>query len=241
MGQKRQSVLVENTLHELFNQKQNSAPTKVIACLTYHFVGMDIAFQALKNLRQQNIIIRLYIDEEVFRYFSKRDILVRTEIDDWISFRELEEMEDWDILFLPALSFSLASNIISLNDQDRFVRFLILSLFSNKKVTALSTGLNPNHPVWKQQQLTYGTRFLKTKLKKELQDIQAVGIHLLEPDEVESYFSTKLSLQKKLITAKEIDLFLSKNETDLIVDQQTIITPLARDMLKRHQINLIRQ
>ncbi|MHC0038747.1 hypothetical protein [Pseudoneobacillus sp. C159] len=241
MGQKRQSVLVENTLHELFYKRQKTKPVKVIACLSYHFVGMEQALQILKNLRQQNIIIRLFIEEEVFRYFSRREILARTEIDDWISFRALEKMEDWDFLFLPTLNFSLASNIISLNDQDRFVRFLIHSLFSHKKVTALSTGLNPNHPVWDGQQLTHGTPFIKTKLKNNLRDLQAVGIHLLEPDDIKNFFTAKSSPKKSVMTAKDLDFFLSRKETELIIDQQTIVTPLAKDILKQHQINLIRK
>lgn len=239
MGTKTQSALVENTLHELFNRRQEPLPTKGVAYLTYHFVGMDQAMYALKMLRKQKMRIRLLIHEDVFHYYDKKEIIERTEIDDWISLQVLENIKDLDFLFLPTLSFSLVSNIISLNDQDRFVRFLLQSLFLKRKVSALSIGMNPNHTVWKEEQLTHGTQYLKTKLKRELQLLQSVGIHILDPDEIENFFSLTSDQKKKVMTAKDIEQFLYKKEKELVIDQQTIVTPLAKDMLKQHQINLI--
>jgi hypothetical protein len=234
----QQSALMENTLHELLFHRQPPSPTKMVVYLPYHFVGMDQAMHAIKMLRKQKLRIRLLIHEEVFRYYDKKEIVERTEIDDWITIQGLENMRDLDFLFLPILPFSLVSNILALNDQDRFVRFLLHSLFSNRKVSALSIGMDPNHSVWKEEQLTHGTPYLKSKLKRELQLLQSVGIHIIEPDEINCFFS-KSDQKKKVMTAKDIQQFLYKKEKELVVDQQTIVTPLAKDMLKQHQINLI--
>jgi hypothetical protein len=240
VNSRRQSVLIENTLHELLTSQPNQAPM-VVVYLTYHFVGMDQAMQAIRQLRKQKIRVRLLIHEDVFQYFDKKEIVARTDIDDWISIQGLENMENIDFLFLPTLSFSLVSNIVLLNDQDYFIRYLLKSLFLGKKVAALSIGMKPDHFVWKEEQLTHGTPFLKSKLNRELQQLQSVGIHLLEPDEIVSFFSLKSEQKKKVMTAKDIEQFLSAKKKELIIDQQTIVTPLAKDILKKHQINLIRE
>lgn len=237
---RRQSALIENTLHELFIGQQKHSPM-VVAYLTYHFVGMDQAMDAIKMLRKQKIRIRLLIHEDVFKYFTKKNIVERTEIDDWITIQGLENMGNIDFLFLPTLSFSLVSGIVHLNDQDSFIRYLLQSLFLGKRVAALSIGMNPEHSVWKKEQLTQGSTFLKTKLKRDLQQLQSVGIHILEPDEIQSFFSLKSDQKKKVMTAKDIEQFLKKNEKELIIDQRTIVTPLAKDILKKYQINLIRE
>lgn len=236
-----QSAIVENTLLELFSRSRNSLPPKIVVYLTYHFVGMDQAFYTLQHLRKQKIRTRLLIDENVFHYINKKEIVKLTGNDDWISLQTLENMEDVEHLFLPVLSFSLVSSIIALNDQNPFVRFLLQSLLSGKKVTALSIGINPKHSIWLKNGLTGATPLLKSTLHTQLQKLKGFGVHLIEPEEALSYFSHQPKLKKRVYTGKDIEQILHSNENEIIIDQPTIMTPLALDLLKKHQINLIRK
>lgn len=237
MNSPMQSAMVENTLLELFNSR---AP-KVAVYLTYHFVGMDQAFYTLQQLRKQRIKIRLLINDDLFDYFTKKEIVNLTKNDDWITLKTLEKMENMEHLFLPVLSFSLVSNIITLNDQQPFVRFLLQSLLSGKKVTAFSIGINPNHSIWVKNGFAGATPTLKSTLHIQLQKLKGLGVEIIEPEEAISYFSQKPEIRKTVFTGKDIEQLLHSNKKELIVDQHTIMTPLAKDILKQHQITLIRK
>jgi hypothetical protein len=236
-----QSALVENTLLELFSRSTPPLPPKVVVYLTYHFVGMDQAFQTLQKLRKQKIRTRLLIDDSVFHYITKKEIVKLTENDDWISLATLEKMEDLEHLFLPVLSFSLVSSIIALNDQNPFIRFLLQSLLSGKKVSALSIGMNPKHTTWLKNGLTGTTPLLKSTLHTQLQKLRGFGVHLIEPEEALAFFLHQPEKKKTVYTGKNIEQLVHSNKKEIIIDQQTIMTPLALDLLKQHQINLIRK
>lgn len=236
-----QSAIVENTLLELFNGSTVPLPTKVVAYLTYHFVGLDQAFLTLRQLRKQKIRVKLLIDDNMFHHFSKKEIVKLTENDDWISFQSLEKMEDVEHLFLPVLSFSFVSSILALNDQHPFVRFLLQSLFSGKKVSALSIGVNPNHSTWLKNGLSGATPLLKSTVHTQLQKLKGFGVHLIDPEEVLSYLTQQPESKKRVYTGRDIEKLLPSNKKEIVIDQQSIMTPLALDLLKQHQINLIRK
>lgn len=236
-----QSAMVENTLQELFHSPTYSLPPKVVAYLTYHFVGMDQAIHTLQILRKQRIRTRLLIDDEVFRFLGKKEIVRRTEIDDWITLQSVEKTADFDHLFLPILSFSLVTNIIELNDHNPFIRLILQALFSGKKVSAFSIGMNPKHPIWAENGLAGGSPSLKNKLQTQLNKLKDFGVHLLEPDDAQNFFKYQPEQKKRVYTTKDIEQLLQLNKKELIIDQHTIMTPLAKDILKKHQINLIRK
>jgi hypothetical protein len=236
-----QSALVENTLLELFNRSTTPLPPSVVVYLTYHFVGMEQAFHTLQKLRKQKIRTRLLIDDRVFHFINKKEIVKLTENDDWITLATLEKMEDLEHLFLPVLSFSLVSSIIALNDQDPFIRFLLQSLLSGKKVSALSIGLNPKHSIWLKNGLTGTTPLLKSTLHTQLQKLRGFGVHLIEPEEALAFFLHQPEKKKTVYTGKDIEQLVHSNKKEIMIDQQTIMTPLALDLLKQHQINLIRK
>lgn len=236
-----QSALVENTLQELLGGSTVPVPSKVVAYLTYHFVGMDQAFQTLQQLRKNRIRTRLLIDPILFDYINKKEIVKLTENDDWISLQALEHMEDFEHLFLPVLSFSLVSSIISLNDQNPFVRFLLQSLLTGKKVSALSIGITPNHSIWLNNGLAGATPLLKSTIQTLLQKLKGFGVHLIEPEDARTYFSQQPKLKKRVYTNRDIEQIVLSNKKEFTIDQQTIMTPLALDLLKKHQITLIRK
>lgn len=244
----RQSALAESTLRELFRRNMSNAddarPKTMLALLFYHMNGMDEGLKALRELNERYgkyLRIRICPDDQIPDHFNVADLACKAGVDDWISLENAEKLkEKVDYFFIPVLPFSTVSDLLRFNDVRRPIRLLLWSLMSGKKVSAYSAGADPYHPAWKEAGLNNGTAFLKHEMKKQLQQLGGFGIQLFKNHtQLETYFKPAvLRDEKHIITAETIKKYAEAGGRFIDVEQGMIITPLARDVAKEHQIEI---
>lgn len=241
----RQSAVVESALQELLlrnkENAENAQSGKVLALLFSHMNGMDLGMESLKMLREAGIHIRICPDTTLLELWSINEIAGKTGIDDWISLEKAEiEKEQIDHIFIPVLPFSIVSDLMNFNDSRPPVRMLLWALMRGKHVSALSPGADPYHSIWQESGLNHGTTFLKHEMQKQLQQIRGCGIHLMKNlNEMWKYVASgNRGETNQVITADMMDKLAKDGKQFIDATKGTIITPLARDIAKKHQIRI---
>ncbi|KAB2331518.1 hypothetical protein F7731_18160 [Cytobacillus depressus] len=242
MSSNRQSVMAANTLHELSNRNSNGKSLQkrpyVLALLTSHLIGMEPGLLYLQRLIHQPFIIRMAAEESLFEYFSKNKLIELTCNDDWIQSQQLLVNNQADIIFLPILSFSLAADILSLNEQRPYVRLILQSLLKGKKVVGLKLGIDPHHQLWRLEGMDQSSLHVKRKLHDQMAQLKAMGIQLIH--EEDSIQPLKNNPTKKTIVTAETIRYLQQTGQQVInIREKAIITPLAHDLAKELKIELI--
>jgi hypothetical protein len=243
MRTEMQSAMMENTLQELFQRNNKSSSRRkpfVLALLCSHIIGMQQGFDYLRKLRDENITLRIAAEEEVLYRYSKQELIQATGNDDWIPVGKLADasINELDAIILPILSFSIITDLVSLNDQRPFVRLIIKALLMGKKVIAIKSGADPFHPLWKMEGMDKGSALFKTFLKDNTLKLQSYGVKLIDENETVD-FSVHGNAKKTVITEETIHFAHQQNKTYLLIMKDTIITPLARDTAKELNIALI--
>lgn len=243
MGTEKQSAMVEHTLFELCQRNNGSRLHRkpcVLALISTHVIGMELGFSYLKNLRDENIRMRISAEDEVLTRFSKAELVKLTGNDDWIPHEKLDErvIGNLDVVFIPFLSFSMVSDILSLNDQRPFVRLIIMALLTGKKVIGLKAGTDPFHQLWRIKGMDKGPDLLKRKLVSSMFQLMMLGIKLIDETETEA-FSINEALRKTVITEETIRYAHKQNQSTLVIKKESVITPLARDAAKKWKIAII--
>lgn len=245
MGTEKQSAMVEHTLFELCHRNNvgsNQRTPLVLALICPHVIGMELGFSYLKKLREESIRMRISAEDEVLTMFSKAELVKLTGNDDWIPHEKLHEsaIGNLDVVFIPFLSFSLVSDILSLNDQRPFVRLIIMALLKGKRVIGLKAGTDPYHQLWRINGMDKGSNLLKRKLNESSLQLKSLGIMLIDESETDA-FNIKETFRKTVITEETIKYAHLQNQSTLVITKETIITPLARDAAREWNIALILQ
>ncbi|MBN8200025.1 hypothetical protein [Bacillus sp. NTK034] len=241
MSSKKQSVMAKNTLQELYLRNDSFRDRKphILALLTSHMIGMEPGFSYLKELTKEDITLRMTAEEEMLKQVQLQKLVLLTGNDDWISPSMVHEqlIDHFDEIFLPILSFSLITDILSLNEKRPMVRIILKGLLKGKRVTALKAGGDPFSQYWKLKGMDKGPDLLKRKLNQQLAELKMLGIRLLDFNEPADFAVQPL---KKTVITDESLRFAHLNKLDQIaVPKGAIITPLARDTAKELKIEII--
>lgn len=237
--------MIHHTLHELWHRNSNNSRSLkkrpyVLALLTSHLIGMEPGFSFLHELAKMQWLIRISAEESLFSHYTRNECIALTGNDNWVPFNRLSEktLKQADIIFVPILSFSLASDILALNEQRPFVRMILNGLLTGKKVIAIKVGIDPNHQVWRLNGMDKGTQSLKKRLLEQMLKLKAMGIKLIDSeDHLSLFFETHQ--KKSVISAETIQYVSSQNQSKIIVTEESIITPLARDRAKELNITIM--
>ncbi|MEH7124880.1 hypothetical protein V7127_16770 [Bacillus sp. JJ1773] len=242
MSSNKQSVMMKHTLRELSNRNSYSKSLQkrpyVLALITSHLIGMEPGLLYLKDLTSKQCMLRISVEDSIYSHDERNDLARIIGNDDWICHQHLSEKNKIDIVFLPILSFSLVSDILSFNEQRPFVRLILHSLMTGKKVIALKIGIDANHQLWRVKGLDKGSQAFKRKLKDQMIQLKGLGIELINEDDNFDVFLNH-SLKKSIITAETIRYLHGQNQHTLSMTSQTIITPLAKDMARELNIAII--
>ena len=238
----KQSAMMDHTLLELSRRNGHRSQRKptVLALITTHLLGLESGLSYLRRLNDEEVIIRFSAEEEVLTQFPISNLIKTIGNDDWIPHHSLSEriLNQVDIIFIPILSFSIVSDILSFNEQRPFVRLILKALLTGKKVLALKAGADPYHPLWRINGLDKSTTGLKRSLNKQMLQLKSFGIILIEESEqVPVHLDNKR--KNTIITEATIQSIYQLNQSQLIISNETIITPLARDKAKELNIELI--
>ncbi len=245
MRSNKQSEMVNHTLYELLYRNSSTKVNKkrmVLALLTSHLIGMEEGLQYVKNLRNGEVSVLFSADDSLLAEYPLTQLINLIENDNWLSKAQLQDriLDKVDAILIPIFSFSMATNILLLHDQNPFVRFILKALFSGKKVIGLKTGIDPYHPLWTINGLDKGSHFLKRKMSNQIAELKSMGIQLI--NEQDSFITSNREIQSKsVITEKTIRYYHQQNDKKLFISRETIITPLALDTAKELAISVIKQ
>ncbi|QQK77200.1 hypothetical protein HUG15_17525 [Salicibibacter cibarius] len=243
MNENRQSAVVTYTLQAL-SQKNKMEPEfhkhpQILALLSHHMIGMDRGLAALKLLKSSGATIYISMEDSVLDGFTREDIHALTDIDAFIPCSELGvAKERFSSFFIPVLSFSLISDILAFNDHRPFSHIILWGLLKGRKITALDIGSNPYHSLWAQDGLNHGNSFLKNELNNQMHRLRSFGVKLFSDEkEVNRYFYSRTK-DKTIISAENIEQIVSQSHYEVIIDSNTVITPLARDLALKNNIQI---
>lgn len=241
------NTLLEKTLLELYyrgrEQELNRIYPRVLALLTYHMIGMNQGIEALKVLKNGKVRLSVWADREICLPDEIKTVVQTLQADDRTETMEwLEKIKDsFDYLFIPVLSFSLVSQLIQFNDDHPFVRLILWSLLSGKRVAALTAGADPYNKTWGEQRLHQGSPLLKQELRKQMERLRGYGVLLIEISQMEEWLAADVRRKKKVITSEDIQSLVLNKQQRLIVPGDTIVTPLAADLAEESRIQIDRE
>ncbi|RBP96276.1 hypothetical protein DFO70_10180 [Cytobacillus firmus] len=233
--------MAKNTLQELYLRNDSCRDRKphILALLTSHMIGMEPGFSYLKKLTKEDITLRMAAEKEMLKQFPLQELVFLTGNDDWISPAAVHDqsIDHFDEIFLPILSFSLITDILSLNEKRPLVQIILKGLLKGKRVTALKSGGDPFSQYWKLKGMDKGPDLLKRKLGQHMAELKMLGIRLIDFNEQADFAVQHL---KKTVITDESVRFAHLNMLDEIaVPKGAIITPLARDTAKELKIEII--
>ncbi|AND39911.1 MULTISPECIES: hypothetical protein [Cytobacillus] len=241
MSSKKQSVMAKNTLQELYLRNDSCRDRKphILALLTSHMIGMEPGFSYLKKLTKKDITLRMAAEEEMLKQFPLQELVNLTGNDDWISPTAFhaQPIDQFDEIFLPILSFSLITDILSLNEKRPIVQIILKGLLKGKRITALKAGGDPFSQYWKLKGMDKGPDMLKRKLNEQMTELKMLGIRLIDFHQ-QAEFDVQ-HVKKTVITDESVRFARFSKLDQIAVPKGAIITPLARDTAKELKIEII--
>ncbi|WP_342563014.1 hypothetical protein NST84_26205 [Paenibacillus sp. FSL R7-0345] len=242
----RHSTVAANTLLSLAyrsrEQKLNKDYPRVLILLTSSFIGTEEGFTAIRQLERSRMRLKLAVDEQLLHNHTAQQLAAKTGIDDIATSAALRSLAPVaaDLLFIPVLSLPLLSRLSMLDAGDPYVELIIRFICAGKPVGALTLGSNPGHYCWGEQGLLHAPPGLQAALKNKLEGIEDFGITLLEPDQVNHWItSAQPRLHKQVLTAEDIQDAVTLGRTSIRLSAQAVITPLAADLARQHDIEII--
>ena len=242
-----QSALVRNTLLTLSYRDQQEELDEgypmILALLSYNMIGMEEGFVCLRRLNQENVRIRLAVDNHMRTYFTGSDLVHKTSIDDfqWLKGKtDNHDIGAYSHIFLPVLSHSLIARLMYFDNRDPMANLILQALYSGNKVGGLSLGADPDHPLWSAKGFDRSSPLLKADMRSQLQKLRGYGVELFKPEQTGDWLNkTRLQSQvKKIVSQEQIVEAYNQQRTMLLVERNTIITPLARDLAAQYNIEL---
>ncbi|MNW53780.1 hypothetical protein D3C74_313540 [compost metagenome] len=210
---------------------------RLLILLDDHWIGLEEGFAAVKELRSCNYRTTLWVSEQLVYRIGAGEVAKKTGVDSIISIGrtsfDLVEQE-YEVIFVPVLNFSMLSKLSRLDDSHPFSRAVIQALCSGKKVEALTLGIDSQLPEWRTQGLTQAPA-MRQQLQGMLRDIQSYGVNTLRPDQLSRLTVKKEPLQT-LITAEDITMAYNRGKRELKPQGRVVITPLAKDLSAHYGI-----
>lgn len=185
---------------------------------------------------------------------NKSDITKEIEDDFKVSFYEAGDREG-DIVIIPYLSIKAMANLATLSISEEVEEYIIKMLMMGKEVYVLEDGLEyrrykntapkalySKYLDFEKQLKIYGIQIIgyigeikkseKSLLKSEVGEISEEDIFISDKKS-----SLKVEIRnKKVISEAEIKKEFLPGTNSLVIDKKSIITPLAADFIKTHNV-----
>ncbi|MEG2016855.1 MAG: hypothetical protein RR128_00180 [Clostridium sp.] len=166
-----------------------------------------------------------------------------------ISAYENEDM-DGDVIIIPDLSLKAMANLATLNTEGAAEEFVVRMLMKGKEVYVLENGLEYRRYKNTAPKALY-SKYLDFEQQIKLNGIQIIGYvgeikkndkSLLSNIEVfNNSSSEELEIRnKKVINEAEIRNRIIPGVYTIVIDKRSIITPLAADFIRTHNLRVKR-
>ncbi|QOT00183.1 ethanolamine utilization protein [Brevibacterium sp. JNUCC-42] len=167
-----------------------------------------------------------------------------------------EQIKDCDLVIIPTVCIQLLGNLANGISAGSRERFILTMLLKGKKVVVLENSMvykkykQTSNPVLYKQYEEFEARIksfgIQMVQESDLLNIddkvdnQEVEIAKQDSD-IEQEEVRKEVLSKKLITESDLKKFHLRHVNEIIVNKNSIITPLAKDYIKMKQIKVRRK
>ncbi|WP_147533473.1 hypothetical protein [Bacillus marasmi] len=172
-------------------------------------------------------------------------------------FSEKNKMKYFELIVIPHLTVTMLANLangIGATDEEQFV---LSNMLQGKRVVVLQDGVEyrdykGSSPVllyklyeeYERKLKGYSVLFLQKDEvleKRELHISEAPVVAAEAVVDSTRILSQSFSLQKKLISEADLQKLYLQNIKEITVGKKCIITPLAQDFVRTHQITIIRE
>lgn len=156
-----------------------------------------------------------------------------------------EDMEDseFERIIIPRLSIKMLANLANGVSSTREEEFILTSLLKGKKVVILRKGVE--YYAYKQSSpapLYKIYNEYEKKLEKFGISFEEEGLNVqmeIERDEGQSSAKEIYFFKKRLVTEAALQKLYLQNTKEIMIDKNSIITPLAKDFIRTHHLKII--
>lgn len=156
-----------------------------------------------------------------------------------------EDMEDseFERIIIPRLSIKMLANLANGVSSTREEEFILTSLLKGKKVAVLRKGVE--YYAYKQSSpapLYKMYNEYEEKLEKFGISFEEEGLNVqmeIERDEGQSSAKEIYFFKKRLVTEAALQKLYLQSTTEIMINKNSIITPLAKDFIRTHHLKII--
>ncbi|WP_350342950.1 hypothetical protein PRVXT_002219 [Proteinivorax tanatarense] len=173
--------------------------------------------------------------EEISNFFQKQNMAKR-----FISSYTQSELEDAKYILIPKLSVSSMAFIATGIKGDLVSNLVLDALILGKQVGVLENGMEyQNHA----KTCKRGLYQLYEGYKRKIQDLDIEvgslnGLFLSKTPKTLIASRANIVLQERVITEKKLKDLDCKDFTVISIPEKSIITPMAKDFIRTHQIQI---
>ncbi|WPS85974.1 ethanolamine utilization protein [Brevibacillus halotolerans] len=167
-----------------------------------------------------------------------------------------EQTRDCDLVIIPTICIQLLGNLANGISAGSRERFILTMLLKGKKVVALENSMvykkykqtaNPvlfkQYEAFEEKIKSFGIQMVQVSdlLKMDDKEHTPEVVSAKQEIEIEREEVIQEVLSKKLITESDLKKFHLRRVNQIIVNKNSIITPLAKDYIKMQQIQVRRK
>ena len=233
------------------------SPYKALVIFTGGTLGLDASLEQLKNIQADHVRLRpVVLSEAAERIIGVTrvkeslgaDVLITTSRSDYPG----KELREADIVLMPVLTQNTAAKL-AYTLADSLVPTLVLqALMLGKPVVAAANAADPYDRERRQKGMCNQQPALLAKLAENLKTIQNYGIELVSAEKLNAAVQQILfrqqqpaglqkTLQKKVLDAEAVRTAVLAGQKIIVVDEHTILTPLALDVVRELQAEIVRR
>ncbi len=232
-----------NTDREVGSQSIPSDKRNIYALFTGGSAKLSEAINQIKLLIQNGYNVKVILSEAATRVIKIEKIREKIGIEDILcepdpSIYSVDIVQSADAIVVPVLTRNSAAKV-ALGICDTLVTNIIMhALIAGKPVIAARNSADPEG----QDCICIGTHKTPPTLiqiaKDYLKKLESYGVKLVDASEIAQYFIRSKDIKRELVTYDTIKE-LSQDIKQIEVKRGSIITPLAKDLAKERNIEII--
>ena len=144
----------------------------------------------------------------------------------------------YDCFLLPMLPDSLLQALLRADFEKPAAAVILCALFTAKPVSVLRTALYPE--AFAKAAVPPG---LMQVLQQKERQLQSLGVHIVSVQNLYAQNSKPIKAEqsaKKILVEADILKLVSQGQSELILSEQDVLTPLAADTAKEKKLSIVR-
>jgi|SRR5699024_5422597 len=254
--------LTDKVLERLEQRKKTA-----LVCFTGGAIGFNESLNELKKLQDNHWNFQVVLTNSAERIFTKELIKNELKMEGVYAESEIDQLRPFydkaSLLIVPTLTMnSLAKTSLGIADN-LFTNLTTEFILSNRPIIAARDACQPNHPFRLNNRNGQAPKPYVSMFENYMNQVQQFGVKLVEVTEIfqtveqcqltdKNHFSSSSNpllsdifhdasnkSSKKVISRTDV-MEAKQNNTDLVVHANTIITPLAAEVIKDMNLKIIK-